>query len=409
MGLLFKLAWRNLWRNKRRSLITISSVLFAVFFAVLMRSIQRGSYDLMIENVVGSFTGYAQIQNPEYQDEPTLEHAMFPSQDDFTALQNAEGIERVIPRVQQFGLFSFQNRTRGGLVVGIEAEKEIPGLNVNQRLSDGRTFSGPTAIEIILAEGLAEVLKVNVGDSIVLISQGYRGQSAYGLYPVVGTVRLSSPELNRSMAFLPLEEARYLVGAPEITTHLVIQPEESSSDQIATSIQNLELNDSTMSVYTWEELMPELVQTIEADSAGGVIMIFILYLVISFGLFGTVLMMTAERQREFGVLVALGMKRQRLAMVSILESVLLTLLGALGGVTLAMPIVWNYHLNPIQLSGQMAETMLSYGMEPLLPTSVDPMISLSNGLVVVAISLVCSLYPLVKINKLQPVKAMQRS
>lgn len=409
MKLLLTLAWRNLWRNKRRSLITMSSVLFAVFFAVLMRSFQIGSYDLMIENVVGAFTGYAQVQHPAYRSEPTLDHVLFPHDSLVSQLEIMPGITGVVPRVEQFALLSQGAKTRGGLFVGILPDQEIQGLQLSDRLVEGRLFSHEASMEIVLAQGLAEVLGTSPGDSIILISQGYRGQSAYGLYPVVGIVKMASPELNRSMAFLPLEEARYLIGGEGLSTQLVLQMENDRQMHALKEAALTELDSSTFRLYDWKELMPELVQAIEADSAGGVIMIFILYMVIAFGLFGTVLMMTAERQREFGVLVAVGMKRSWLATMTGLESVLLTLLGSAAGLIIAAPVVLYFHLNPIVFTGQMAETMLSYGMEPLMPASIRPSIALVNAGVVIGISLVCALYPLFKIKKLQVVKAMHTS
>lgn len=407
MKMLFKLAWRNLWRNKRRSLITISSVLFAVFFAVLMRSFQLGSYDLMIENMVGAFTGYAQVQHPKYKDEPSLDHLFFPDESLQNQLLSLPGVEDAVARIQQFALFSHNDKTRGGFFLGLEPDREISGLQLQQRLQTGRLFSDPAAMEIVLAAGLAEVLELEVGDSVVLISQGYRGQSAYGLYPVVGLVKLASPELNRSMAFLPLEESRYLLGAEGAATQMVLKVnrEEAVSELIAEA--GSALDTANYQVYGWKELMPELVQAIAADSAGGIIMIFILYMVIAFGLMGTVLMMTAERQQEFGVLVALGMKRKQLALMTALESVLLTVVGSLAGLLLAAPVVTYFYLHPIEFTGEMAETMLSYGMEPMMPASIQPSIALINAGTVVLISLLCALYPVMKISRLQPVKAMR--
>jgi ABC-type lipoprotein release transport system permease subunit len=280
-------------------------------------------------------------------------------------------------------------------------------LQLDKRLQTGRLFSNPTAIEIVLTEGLAEVLELGVGDSVVLISQGYRGQSAYGLYPVVGTVKLASPELNRSMAFLPLEEARYLLGAAGSATQVVLKMNNEEADDKWLAEAAFVIDTANYRLYGWKELMPELVQAISADSAGGIIMIIILYMVIAFGLMGTVLMMTAERQHEFGVLVALGMKRNQLALMTALESVLLTLIGSIAGLLLAAPVVTYFYLHPIEFTGQMAETMLSYGMEPLMPASIKPSIALFNAGSVVLISLLCALYPVVKIRHLQPVKAMR--
>ena len=154
--------------------------------------------------------------------------------------------------------------------------------------------------------------------------------------------------------------------------------------------------------------MPELIQAMEADSAGGLAILFILYLVIDFGIFGTILMLTAERKPEFGILISIGMNRSRLALTTFMETSFLALLGILSGSLLSLPIAWYYHLNPILLSGEMEQMTEEYGMEPIIPFSVDPSIWFTHGGIVLAISMILGLYALLSIYRLSPVKAMRR-
>ena len=157
----------------------------------------------------------------------------------------------------------------------------------------------------------------------------------------------------------------------------------------------------------WREMMPELVQAIQADSAGGLIMLFVLYLVISFGIFGTILMMTSERQYEYGILISIGMKRGKLALTVLLETFFLSVLGVIGACLLALPLVFYYHAHPINLAGeQMGNAYEEYGFEPVIPASNDPSIILTHSVIVVIITLVLALYAVWKIYRLQPVKAM---
>jgi ABC-type antimicrobial peptide transport system permease subunit len=146
----------------------------------------------------------------------------------------------------------------------------------------------------------------------------------------------------------------------------------------------------------------------EADSAGGLAMLFILYLVIGFGVFGTILMLTSERMHEFGILISLGMSRFRLALTTFMETSFLALLGVLTGSLLAWPIAWYYHHNPIVLANEMDEMMAEYGMEPIIPFSLDPSIWISNGGAILIICLILSLYAVVSIYRLSPVKAMRQ-
>ena len=157
----------------------------------------------------------------------------------------------------------------------------------------------------------------------------------------------------------------------------------------------------------WSTMMPELVQTIESDRAGGFITVFILYVIIGFGIFGTILMMTTERQYEFGVLTAIGMKRGKLAFTVLVESVIIAMLGVLAGSAIAFPIVWYLNRNPIYMGDEMAEMYAEYGMDAVLPTVIDPVIFSQQAMTVLIITLVVSLYPLFKIRRLDAVKAMR--
>jgi ABC-type lipoprotein release transport system permease subunit len=372
-----------------------------------MMSQQEGSYDLMIKNMVGSFTGPMQIQSPAYRTEPLLDHSLAIRSSWLDSVGAIESVSGLSPRIQQFALFSFGRKTRGGMLLGIEEETELPGLRLSDKNTKGENLSADRQ-DIVLAEGLAENLGAQIGDSSVILSQGYRGQSANGLYHLSGTVFFPSPELNRSMAFVELEEAQWLFGAQGLATMVVLHTDDPSRLEKKAAQIRAELDTSAFGVFTWREIMPELVQTIEADRQGGKLMLYVLYVIIGFGLFGTVLMMTAERTREFGMLIALGMKRSQLMLLTILESVFLSLIGVLLGLIAVYPLLLYFYFNPIQMTGQMAETMESYGMEPLLPTSLDPSILLEQALVILLFAILSALYPAWKIRRIQPVEAMRK-
>ena len=136
-------------------------------------------------------------------------------------------------------------------------------------------------------------------------------------------------------------------------------------------------------------------------------MLIILYVVIGFGIFGTIMMMTTERVREFAVLISVGMKRWKLIAVTSMETVMVSMLGALAGVALGIPILIYFHLHPIPLSGEYAEVMLSYGMEPFLPFSAAPGIFVAQTAVVFGLSIVCAIYPYLVIRKLNPVAGLR--
>jgi ABC-type lipoprotein release transport system permease subunit len=157
----------------------------------------------------------------------------------------------------------------------------------------------------------------------------------------------------------------------------------------------------------WKEMLPELKQLITVDRAGGTFVLIILYSILTFGLFGTVLMLAEERNFEFGVLIALGMAKSKIIQTTILETLIMALVGVLSGLIITLPIVIYFNIFPINLSGQMQEVVEQFGFEALLPTSLDPKISLTQAAIVFLIVLLVNSYSIIKIRRINPTKAMR--
>lgn len=402
----FLLAWRNLWRNKRRTLIASSSVFFAVILALAMRSMQEGSYDYMVDASVSMYTGYIQIHAKDYWKKRSIDKSMDLSNEKISGIQSVKDVTLVTPRLESFSLISFGDATKVASIVGIDPDKENEMTGLKAKLIAGNYLSN-SSHGIMIAAGLAKVLKVGVGDSIVLYGQGYHGVTAAARVPVEGIVKFTLPQLNKTMAYLSLEFSQWLYGAPNRLTSLSLLIDEPAKLNIVHN-DIAKLFDEKYEVMMWTELMPELVQSIEIDNAGGIIMLGILYLVIGFGIFGTVMMMTAERTKEFGILIAVGMKKRRLSFVSFLESIFLSLIGVIAGIIVTIPFLYYYNQNPIPLTGDMAEAMLSFGLDPILPFRFAANIFIDQFLTVLVIAMISSLYPLSHIRKLQPVTAMKK-
>ncbi len=161
-------------------------------------------------------------------------------------------------------------------------------------------------------------------------------------------------------------------------------------------------------VMSWKEMLPELHQAIVADNVGGLYMVFILYLIITFGIFSTVLMMTQERIFELGILTAIGMKKGVLMMMMLIETFLLSLIGVVAGVLAAYPIMYYYHVHPFPLPVEKADMMEKFGFLPEMPFAISPDIIYNHALIIFLISLLVVLYPVVKIWRLDSLKAMHK-
>ena len=402
---MLKLAWRNIWRNKGRSIITIAAVMFCVIFAVVLRSFQIGVWEHMVDDIVAKNFGYLQVHQEGFWGEQSLELSM-----DEGALATDEwlevpGVRSLVRRYESFAMVFKGETNRGSLVIGIEPENELAALRLEDDLVEGQLFT-PGLDEVVVSEGLAEFLQIHVGDSLLLLSQGYRGASAYGQYHVSGIAKISSPELNKQLIIMPLEAAQWMYNGIGMLTTVVVELD-PGADFKEVKADILPLMGDGLELLDWEELFPAIIQTIEADQAGGMIFITILYVIIVFVLLGTVIMMVSEREREFGILVSIGMRKTKLAFVTVLENLMLTLGGAFVGMALVKPVQFYFKYNPIDLSGQMKEAIEQFNFEPKLYTTTSFIINLNHGSIVFLIGIIVSSYAVWKIMTLDPIKSMR--
>ena len=402
-----KIAWRNLWRNKRRTLITSASVFFAIFLALLMRGFQLGSYELMVYNIVHAYSGYFQVHSNGYWDDKIINNTFEYNPELVSTFGEVSEIASYAPRLESFALGSYETKTKGVMVNGVVPGKEDDLTGLKKKLVEGDYLTKDDDGALV-SQKLAEYLKIGIGDTLVLIGQGYHGVSAAGIFPVRGIVHFPSPELDGRMIFLSLPSSQALFSADNRLTSLAFNLVDSENyTQVAHQLKE-KLDPDLYEVMTWEEMMPEVVQQIESDNASGIIMLSILYMIVGFGIFGTILMMFSERIREFGMMIAIGMQKFKLIRIVIAELFFIGLLGVLAGIAAALPLIYYFVLNPIPLTGELAEATIKMGFEPIMPIAWEPSYFIDQALTVFVILLVVMILPVVKISKLTVINALRR-
>jgi len=466
----YKIAWRNLWRNRRRTLITVASVFFAVFFALIMRSLQLGTYDHLFRNTIESYTGYIQIQQEDFWDNKIVDNTFVCTPELEAAVMSIENVTGTVPRFESFALASTGTLTKGVLVMGIDPEKEsllsdtksrlvryrleenniealrksgLPDkIKKNLDLFKGNSYSSNSALAVdfdiedkdsasviplfrqyasfengyirtgedgaLIGDKLSAFLKAGIGDTLVLIGQGYHGTTAAGKYRINGIVKLPAPDLDNKIVYLPYDICQELYNAPDMLTSLAISVKKNDDPSIYRMINELGSKITPpLKVMGWREMNRLLINQMDADSKSGGVMILILYLVIAFGIFGTVLMMTAERRREFGVLVAVGMQKSKLAVVVVIEMILIGIMGIGSGIIASLPVIFYGHSHPIRFHGEMAKMYEDYGMEAVMPFLLPDMYVLWQAVVVAVIIIVALGYPLRKIIRMKVVDSLK--
>jgi ABC-type lipoprotein release transport system permease subunit len=399
------IAWRNLWRKPWRTVITSGSIFFGVLLSAFMTSMQYGSYESMISNVVKFYSGYMQIFTQDYHENKTINNTFILSDSLKSIIDNDKGITQYTKRLEYFSLASSNELTKGSVIIGVDPEGEDKVTGLKKWVKEG-TYLNNDVQGVLVAVELAKYLKVGVGDTIVLYGQGFHGVMAAGIFPVSGILEFPSPELNKQFIYMTLQASEELFSAPDRLSSLVLMVKDNY--HLPPTLRHLKKEiKPPMMVMSWQELQPALVQMIDGDKAGGYFMKSLLYLIITFGILGTILMMVSERKRELGVMIAIGMQRARLSTILFFETFFIGVIGVVAGIIVSIPITYWYFLNPIPLTGDAAKTMIDMGIEPFMYFSIQPDIYYVQALVVLIITMAISIYPIIKSFTLKLTSALR--
>lgn len=382
------------------------SITFAVLLACFMRSMQMGSYDRMVENSVRFYTGYIQVHKNGYWNEKIIDNSFTYDQNLIDKINQLQGVETVVPRLESFALSSYKNQTKGALVMGVDPDKEDSLTRVKSKIIDGK-YLEPQDEGAVISEGLASYLKIQVGDTLVLLGQGYHGANAAGLFPIRGIVKFAMPQQNNQLVYMSLEKAQWFYAANDLITSLsLVISKADDAPKLVKEIKTF-VDTELYEVMDWKELVPDLVQSIELDNISGKVMLWILYIVIGFGMFGTYLMMTAERQYEFGVMIAVGMKRLKLQTTIFLEIGMMTLMAVMAGILLSLPVLTYLSANPIHFGEEAAKAIEQFGVEAVYAFSLNPVIFTNQAWAIFIMAIMLSGYPIWSIHKMTVVESMR--
>ena len=402
-----RLAWRNIWRNKRRTLLTASSIFLAIFLSLLVRSLQTGWFDNLIAISIQSYTGHIQIHKKGYWDDRDINNSM-PYNDSLTAIiRSTKNVDKTVPRLEYFALSSYGKQTKAVMIAGTDPEKEDALTRLSRKVIKGR-YLDKNGNGILVSGGLASFLGITTGDTLVLLGQGYHGVSAAGKFPVSGIVHFPTPQLDNQMVYMNLPAAQNFFSAENRITSLSLTV--TNPDEINSTVASLKskIRGDHYEIMRWDEMMVEVMQALKAKTGGGMIIIAILYMIVGFGIFGTVIMMTNERTKEFGVMVSVGMQKTRLAFILTLEMIFIGLIGSLSGVAVAMPIMLYFNIYPVHLWGSLAQAFISFGLEPLMPLAIKPGFIILNVVIVIVIVALTCIYPIRKAIKLKVVESLHK-
>jgi putative ABC transport system permease protein len=407
--LLFAIAWRNLWRNKRRSILSILAVAFAVTIMLFMMGWQQGSYKDMIQNAVQVHTGYLQLQQTGYLKNKDIDKALRNVDKASQLIASTENVVAQAPRINAPALASFQQRTSAAMIFGIIPDQEAQVSTIGKVVKEGKYLENGDLEGVLVGKILAKNLHLGLGDRVAFLGQGADGSMAAGLLTVRGLFSTGNPELDRSTMFANIDrigEAFSMYGG--VHEIAVVIDELKNLDKVIVNLTGgIQTQNLTGAVaLSWDEVLPGVKQGIDMDWETAQVTYFILMMIVGFGIMNTFLMSFLERTREFGVLMSIGMRQWQIARLVFFEAMLLTAVGIIVGLGGGTAVTLYFQWTGITIPGT-EEMMAEYGMSatqyPVLALWLMRRVSLQVG----AIAAIVALYPTIKVLFLRPVEAMR--
>lgn len=404
--MLLSISWRNIWRNKVRSLVIIFSVALGIFSGVLAGAFFKGMADQRIQKVIKTELSYVQIHNPGF--EQTSDFANFISnakeiEDEVLKIPNVTGVSR---RISIQSMAASAETASGVLISGIFPEYEQNVTNISSKLIDGKYFEGISRNPVVIGKKLAEKLNVRVRSKIIITIQDMDNNITSGAFRIAGIYSTNNNMFDESNIFVRFSDIQKLTGFPENAAH-EIAININDNENLATVFTEVkDVTGNNLDVKTWKELSPEMNYLTEAMDMYMYIFIIIILMALLFGIINTMLMVVMERTKEIGMLMAIGMNKGKVFSMIVLESVLLSLTGGIVGIIIGAVSSKFGETHPIDLS-MWAQGYEQLGYDAFVYTKLDPNMLVNVTVLVIITGVIAAIYPAYKALKNDPADALR--
>ena len=404
---MLRLAWRNLWRQPRRTWLTAGAMVFCNILLVFLISVQLGTYRMMIDNTLSVLTGHLQVQGEGYRDDQRIRQVVPQVRDVAARLRSGLDGQAVSARGEAFALAASKERTYGIQVIGVEPAFEAGVSVLPGQVSAGRYLDEPAAPEVVVGALLARNLKVGVGDELTIIGSGRDGSFAAAVAEIVGIFESGIDDLDRTIVEMPLEFFQDMFAMQAAGHKVVISaPDLFEVDSVAAQARTMLPEGEDLILHHWNDLQPGLRQAIQADLIGAWIMYGILVVLVAFSVLNTQLMSVLERTREFGTVVSLGLTPGRLGRLVLLETALIGFLGLAIGTILGGIVTYWFSVYGFAYPG-LDEMAGRFNLPDRIHPDLNVISLFAGPLVVFLCSLAGAIYPAARLHWLNPVQAMR--
>jgi putative ABC transport system permease protein len=402
--MMLTIAWRNIWRNRRRSLIIMLSIIIGVAAVMMNDGLSFGMIQQVLDNQIGSHVSHIQIHAKGFNDNRVIQTSISDIKKVEGILEDTRGVRQWSRRVVTFGLLSSALNSSGGLIVGVDPMREPTVTSIQASITEGRYLSGRPH-EVIIGRKMAEKLGVGLGDKVVGMASAVSGDVGSDLFRVVGIYETVSSDFDKMHMFTTLAGAQDMLELGGRVLEYAITVEDIEQVEAITRELRAKLGDE-YEVHSYIDLLPMLVWTVEMYGEMMIVVYVIIGLAMIFGIINTMLMSVFERIQEFGVLMAIGMKNSYVFRMVMTEALLLAAIGTLAGLIAGMAVLLPLSSVGINFS-MFSEGLNSFGVGAVIypRVTIDSIVSVI--VIIPLTALLGALYPALKATRLQPANAIR--
>lgn len=411
--MIVSIAWRNLWRQRRRTILTLASIAFSGFLTILMTALQDRSFSDFINNAARLGSGHVAIQHAEYRDTPTLTRTVTQTDDKRKIAEADPAASLAVERVTGQAMVSTASDSFGALFIAYDPAKETPAtMSFTKSIVEGTAFDTADDKGIILGATLAQNLGAELGDRVVYTLTDRHGEIVTGMERLRGVVKSGAPSLDAALVLIPIGTIRTLVGydAHEATQVAVFLNDGRQSLEAAGRIDANVTDNSA--VLTWDQIQPEIRAFIAMKVGGSIVLELVIGLLVAAGIFNTIFMSVLERTREFGIMTALGYSARHLFALVMLESAFLATMGLAASAVITWPVYQYLYEHGIDLTEAYKAQegggleVGGVGFDPLMKIGIYPENAVLIGVAIVSATLLAGLYPAWRAGRVNPVESI---
>ncbi len=406
--MVWSIAWRNVWRNKLRSLVVVLATAIGLYGSVYLIALMNGMMQQKIDATIQNEISHIQLHHPKFLEDESVRFAIAEPDKIAAMLDGNAAVAAWCARVKATGMASTAHSGNGVMINGIYPEQEKTVTSIREKLTAGSYFEEESRIaSIVISEKLAEDLKAEPGKKVVLTTAALSGETAQALFKVEGLYKTSNSMFDELNVFVRAGELQKMV-APDsnIVSEFAIRVDDDADTTAVVTPLRSAFPENELKVSTWKDLSPSLLAMMAMMDQFSYVMIIIVLLALAFIIVNVMLMVIIERTRELGMLMAIGMKRKRIFVMIMLETVFMSVTGALLGVILSVVTIWLTGRSGINFAGW-AEGLESVGYSAHVYPVIETGFYVFLGIMVILAAMLASVWPARKALKLQPAEAVR--